>query len=355
MKSTLSSHLRQLFRVSALLAIAVASTIALATSAAAQNVPVLRERIAVHSDLVTLGDIFDNAGQVAGAPVFRSPELGTKGVVAAKRIASAASKHGLFWTNPGGVQRVSVERPGRLVTLEEIRTAIARHAARDLDGVRATNLSVTLERRARSFHVDARITGALTINRLHLQANNGVFDAAIGFENASQRVRDRSFRGRIVETMKVAVPARAIERGATILESDIKTARLPVSRLPAGMVTDAKDLAGMAATRRLQADKPVRRSEIEHPKLVRRNDLVTIIYEIPGLALRAQGRAQSDAAEGDAVTVLNTRSNRTIQARVLGAGLVVVRTLSNPAAAQSTVLSSRTNRRAELTGPQVVR
>ena len=355
MKSLLPSPLHALARAFAWMAIAALSVMAVATSAAAQNVPVLRERIVVHSNLVTLGDIFDHAGQAASAPVFRSPDLGTQGVVAAKRIATAASKHGLLWSNPGNVRQVSVERPGRVVSLDEIRTAIARHAARDFDGVTDRNLTVTLERRARSFTIEARINGALSVKRLHLQRNNGIFDATIGFENAGRQVRDRSFRGRIVETMKVVVPARAIERGATITESDLKTMRIPVSRLPAGMVDEMADLAGMAAKRRLRADQPVRRSEIERPKLVRRNALVTIIYEIPGLSLKAQGRAQGDAAQGQAVTVLNTRSNRTIQATVQGPGVVVVGTLANPVTRLSAAPSSRTSRRAELIGPQVVR
>lgn len=355
MKSLLSSPLHALFRAFTWMAIATLSVMAVSSSAAAQSVPVLRERIVVHSNLVTLGDIFDHAGQAATAPVFRSPDLGTQGVVAAKRIATAASKHGLLWANPGNVRQVSVERPGRLVSLEEIRTAIAKHAARDFDGVTDRNLTVTLERRARSFTVDARINGTVSVKRLHLQRNNGIFDATIGFENAGRHVRDRSFRGRILETMKVVVPARDIERGATIMERDLKTARIPVSRLPAGMVSDMGDLAGMAAKRRLRADQPVRRSQIERPKLVRRNTLVTIIYEIPGLALKAQGRAQGDAAQGEAVSVLNTRSNRTIQATVQGPGLVVVGTLGNPVTRLSAAPSPRSNLRAELIGPQVVR
>ncbi|MCG8650509.1 MAG: hypothetical protein MI861_11800, partial [Pirellulales bacterium] len=95
--------------------------------------PVLKEQIRVYSDLVTLGDIFDNAGPAASAPVFRSPDLGTQGVVAARRIATAARRHGLSWRNPGAIEQVTVERPGRRVTIDEIKQAIAQSAARELD------------------------------------------------------------------------------------------------------------------------------------------------------------------------------------------------------------------------------
>ncbi len=355
----LSLLLRTILRATAFLAVGLAWMVAASPPAAAQGQPVLRERISVHADLVTLGDIFENAGPAAHAPVFRSPDLGTEGVVAAKRIAAAALKHGLLWPNPGGIEQVSVERPSRRVTLDEIRSAIAAHAAREIDIASAGDLTVTFERRARAFHVDSRVTGALNVKRLHLQRVNGVFDAVIGFEGAGSRgrlaARDRAFRGRVVETMQVAVPARPIERGATIGDGDVKITRLPASQMRAGMITERHDLAGMAAKRQLRADQPVRHSQVERPKLVRRNTLVTIIYEIPGLALKSQGRAQADASQGEAVAVLNTRSNRTVQATVRGPGVVVVGAPASPAAPQLTASLPTQNRRAELIGPQPAR
>ena len=106
-------------------AIAALLVIALPPLASAQGQPVLREQIKVYSDLVTLGDIFENAGLAQNAPVFRAPDLGTHGVVAAKRIATAASQHGLIWDNPGAVEKVTVERPSRRITLKEIQETIA--------------------------------------------------------------------------------------------------------------------------------------------------------------------------------------------------------------------------------------
>ncbi len=309
----------------ALASVLVAAALLCATApSAAGEPPLLREEIKVYADLVTLGDLFENAGAAADAPVFRAPDLGTQGVVAAKRIAAAARKHGLHWGNPGGLVRVSVERPSRLVALSDIRDTIARHAARELGLSRSSDLTVTLDRRAKPFHADPRIGGPVIVRRLTLNETNDRFEAVIGFAQQDYGFRERAYSGRIQETVEVAVPVRAIERGATIQPGDIKTIRLPRGQLRQDMANEAKAMAGMAARRSLPANRPVRLADLERPKLVTRNAVVTIQYEMPGLSLKTLGRALADAAHGETVAVLNIRSKRTIQAVVRSAGVVVV-------------------------------
>lgn len=53
---------------------------------------------------------------------------------------------------------------------------------------------------------------------------------------------------------------------------------------------------------------------------VRRGDAVTLTYEAPGLSLSMRARALEDAAVGQGVRLLNTASNRTIEAVVTGPG-----------------------------------
>jgi flagella basal body P-ring formation protein FlgA len=53
---------------------------------------------------------------------------------------------------------------------------------------------------------------------------------------------------------------------------------------------------------------------------VRRGEPVTLVYQAPGMALSMRTRALEDAAIGDAVRLLNTASNRTIDAVVTGPG-----------------------------------
>jgi flagella basal body P-ring formation protein FlgA len=60
------------------------------------------------------------------------------------------------------------------------------------------------------------------------------------------------------------------------------------------------------------------------PDLVGRNEIVTIVFEVPGITLTARGKSADAGAEGDTVSVLNLQSKRVLQATVRGPGLVVV-------------------------------
>jgi flagella basal body P-ring formation protein FlgA len=288
-------------------------------AAQAQNQPVLREQIKVFNELVTLGDLFENAGDASSAPVFRAPELGTNGVVAAKRIAAAASQHGLEWLNPGGIGKVTVQRPGRLISLDDIRDLIGKHA-----GGNDEAWSVVLSRGAKSFHIDPRVKAPITIKYIDLQSRTGKFRAVISVDSDEQAVQDKTFTGLAYASVEAIVPSRTIERGATIVEDDLKIVRMARSRVANAAIEDMEAAIGMAAKHRLIMGRPVRRTDIEHPKLVKRNEMVTIIYKVPGMVLKSKGKALADASRGQMVSIINLRSKRTLEGQVTGTGRVTV-------------------------------
>lgn len=53
---------------------------------------------------------------------------------------------------------------------------------------------------------------------------------------------------------------------------------------------------------------------------VRRGDFVNLVYEMPGMSLNMRARALEDGAVGQGIRLLNTSSNRTIDAVVTGPG-----------------------------------
>lgn len=307
----------------ALPVLAVLSCIAIPTGhARAGGEPVLREQITVYGDLVTLGDMFDNAGETSGTAVFRSPELGTTGVVAATRVAAAARQHGIEWRNPGGIDEVVVNRPGRLVPLEKVEEIIGERA-----GDREDSWTVSFDRGARAFHIDPRVEGPVTVKHLELHPRSGRFRAVISVDNPPYPVQDKVYTGRAYPSVEAIVPAREIERGATIVEEDLEVVQLPRSQVSNSALERVEAAVGMAARRRLPLGRAIRRGDLEYPKLVKRNSLVTLVYRSPGLVLKAKGRALDDGAKGQTVQIVNLQSKRTVEAQVTGAGMASVSAL----------------------------
>lgn len=96
------------FIVAALAAGLVFSAEAMAQESSAR----LRERIVAQGPAVTLGDLFENAGEAAGRAVAPSPGPGQTARFSARFVSAAAAAAGLDWTPPEGLDEIVVSRSG---------------------------------------------------------------------------------------------------------------------------------------------------------------------------------------------------------------------------------------------------
>ncbi|MBI1252292.1 MAG: flagellar basal body P-ring formation protein FlgA [Alphaproteobacteria bacterium] len=79
-----------------------------ATSAFADAPVTLRPHIEAQGGAVTLGDVFEGAGEAAGRAVAPAPAPGRQAQLSAPFLAAAADAAGLSWTPPDGVETVIV-------------------------------------------------------------------------------------------------------------------------------------------------------------------------------------------------------------------------------------------------------
>lgn len=100
-------------------------------------------------------------------------------------------------------------------------------------------------------------------------------------------------------------------------------ASAPASAPPAPVSSAAPNAAAPVVAARPQ---PVRAALAE--RVIARNDMVEVAYEVGGVRLTITGRAEGNAAVGQRLAVRNLQSNRTIDAVAIGPGLA----LAGPAA-----------------------
>lgn len=289
-----------------------------------QDPLILKEQIRVHGKVVTLGDLFENTGSAHSIAVFRSPDLGTEGFVTARRVKQAAARHGLDWANLGEIEQIVVRRPARTIRVNEMERAVRQELANVMGVDDISMIKIDLTGNPKPRKIDARITAPLVAKSVDYSAHADRFTALLAFEDAKQSSKTYRIHGRVFEAVETMVPARIINRGETIKADDVRMVQVQKSQLVSGRPMLQDDIVGMAAKRRLGAGRQIRRTDIEPPRMVRRNDLVTIIYRVRGLMLQAQGRALADGAKGGTISVRNTRSNQTIQAIVDGPDKVIV-------------------------------
>jgi flagella basal body P-ring formation protein FlgA len=171
--------------------------------------------------------------------------------------------------------------------------------------------------------------GKYDIAALTFDPARSTFNAALAYTTASGEREYVRIAGSAASVVEIPALARDIAVGETISESDLTTIEVPTTRLAAAVLTSPLNLAGQAARRTLRARTPLFTYDVKKPIAIKKGELVTVVYAMDGIQLTAQGQAQSDAGVGDTVQILNTRSRRTIDARVTGTGTAIV-TAANP-------------------------
>jgi flagella basal body P-ring formation protein FlgA len=296
----------------------------LADPTAAQNAaPALRANVTVVGDIVRIGDLVEHAGAVADVPIFRAPDLGTRGAVPTERVVEAIRPHQLIGIDTRGISEVVVTRASRTIPSQEISAAIAKALESQYGLGGARNISVEFDRDARTLNVEPNISGELQVMSLTYNRRTSRFDATIDLpSSAALHWQTTHYAGSAIETVEAVAVDHPIEHGEILKASDLTTVRRP--KAEGSVITDPHAAAGLAARHQLRPGQPLRDADLMKPMLVQRNDIVTIFYEAPGIALTLRGQAQDAGAEGDTINVMNTQSKHLLQAVVIAPGRVAV-------------------------------
>lgn len=289
------------------------------------DVPRLKASVVVVADVVRIGDLIENAGAAADVAVFRSPDVGTSGVISSAKVLDAARQNNLLIVDARGVNDVEIIRDSRVVSARDVEARIARTFANQQGLGDASRLTVSFDREPRTLYVESTVTSDFQVARSSFEPRSGRFDVTLTLPgSAITRGYNLRYTGTITETVEVPVLIRAFNRGDVIRTADISFERRPKAEVAPDTVVGQEVVAGLAARQSLRAGAPLRRSDLVRPEIVKRDENVTIIYEVPGILLTLRGKATESGAMGDIINVVNPQTKRIMQAVVSGPGKVTV-------------------------------
>ena len=286
--------------------------------------PLLKPDVEIASELVTIGDLFDHAGLYAEKAVFRAPDIGTRGTVEAAEIANAVRAAGLKQFDLGGLTEVMVTRASLVVGTEEIEAAVTAALAEANGLPDPGRLSLTFDVAPQPIHVSPHAQKPVTVTGLSYSRASGRFEAVVIPALPKGQNDGIRLAGTAVENVEVPVLTRTLGRGDVVSAGDVTLQNMPRNRAPRDTVAGVAEIIGLAARRPMAIGTPVKTADFNEPYLVERNDLVTILFEAPGITLSARGRVLDNGTKGGVVAVRNIQSKRTIQATVTGYGTVTV-------------------------------
>lgn len=122
--------------------------------------------------------------------------------------------------------------------------------------------------------------------------------------------------------VKVLVLRQTQARGARLSEQDVAPESRHVAGLGSAYLSDVAGLAHRTLTRNLPAGTALTADLFQADYVVRQGQSVTVVAALPGIEVRAPGRALEDAREGTRVRVQNLASQKIVQGVVDATGIV---------------------------------
>ena len=284
--------------------------------------PVLKLKAQVTSDMVRLGDLFDNIeAEKAEIRVDQAPAPGNSLTYQPSQLAAFARMHGLDWKPQTYMDKVVLERQGQLVSKATVDAALRKALA--TKGVTG-ELEFEIASRAYQLYVSEVQAPTVSVDLAHYDPDSRSFIAefrAPADEPRADRIR---VAGRAHSMIDVPVFTRRIMPNEIVRATDLTWVKMRSGPMLANNITLLEDVLGKTPKRPIQAGQPIRQADIGAFTLVQRNELVTMILRTRSMTLTVQGKALDDGGEGQTIRVQNPKSNRTVEARVTGPGEVTV-------------------------------
>lgn len=127
------------------------------------------------------------------------------------------------------------------------------------------------------------------------------------------------------EPAKVVTVKMTVERGDVVNKNNLKLVNYNRSKVPADIITNLDDAAGLQTLRTLRPGMHLRYTYLREKPMVAKNKSVKMVYNIPGIKLESQAQALQDGHKGDIVKVKNLKSNKIVNAEVIGENKVQVK------------------------------
>jgi flagella basal body P-ring formation protein FlgA len=298
--------------------LALLATALLAGTAAAE--PVLRTDVVVSAPIVTVGDMFADAGLAAEQPLFRAPQPGTSGQVSLPEITAAAARIGLGSFQSQGVQTVRVTRAATAVDEALLADLVTRDLRRR--GIAGPDMTASIVFTAPVPALSAEaVAEPVRIDSLRYLPGTGAFTARFAIAGIAAPL---DLAGTIELLVEAPHLAANLPAGTVLTPADIVMRPVPVRYAESLGPALPEQLVGMQLNRQSREGMILKSADVTTPLTIARNDLVTIYFRRGAMTLTVKGQAVTGAAAGAPLQVLNLMSNRVVSATALSPGAVEV-------------------------------
>lgn len=284
--------------------------------------PALRSEVVVRSQIVTVGDMFDDAGLLAEQGLFRAPAPGTTGVVSIDAVRQAATSIGLTGFTADGIERVRVARPATVIDAEFLTQLITDDLS--ARGIVAADVVAETHFDEPNLAINAEaIADPARLLNLRYLPGNGSFTARFLVAGHDEPI---DVSGTITLMVEAPHLATTLPAGSVLTEQDVEMRLVPLATAESNGSARLQDLVGKALTRQSRAGMMLHANDVAAPQLISRNELVTVYLKAGPMTLTVKGQSLGNAATGDTVAILNLTTKKILYGTAISSGTVEVKT-----------------------------
>lgn len=293
----------------------------------------LKTHVIADDPLLKLGDLYENAGDAAHVVVGRAPAPGGRHMLSVSRILKVTQQYGL--TIPAGIDRISIERPGRHLSLDEITDLVdAKLSVYGADASGRVELSGTYSK----LFMPIQSVGLPELSNFTFEPRSRRFAGRIDIKDIDGRVTTTRLAGRVVAVVSVPVLRNIVSPGDVISERDLGWTEISTRRVSQNLALGAEQVVGMSPRRVLRPGATIRTTDLRRPVAVAKGALVTMRIRQAYIQITASGRALDDGSLGDVIRVVNPKSHVTVHGVIVGPNQVRIDSGAAPSAQRLTSL-----------------
>ncbi len=287
----------------------------------AANAVDIKENSLINDDTIKLGDLFYDLERDKNRVIGNAPRPGEEMVINARTLLRIALALDLPWRPSDNSDHVTLHREATIIEYDQIEEEI--YAALNNENMYG-DYEIEIPRQYHKIILPNDQPAEMVITKFHLDNSNNKFVATIAAPSAENPIKHFKIRGNINHVITIPVLSNNLQRGNIITKSDIKFIKIKEKDFGRDTIADADKLIGMTARRMIIAGRPIKSVEMIAPQVIARGSLVTVSLNSGILNLTTQAKALENGAKGEVIRVVNTASNKTLQAIVTGENSVAI-------------------------------
>ena len=296
--------------------------LAMLSANAAFAAPVLKGEVSVNHPVVTIGDMFSDAGLLAETALFRAPAPGTAGMVSLEAVRAAAAQAGLDDYLSDGVMAVKVERRAAVIDATELTNLI--EGDLNFRGLLPAGAEVEAKFDGGALSYNAEdVPVPVTLTALRWQPGSRNFAARFEIAGIDLPVDVMGTIDLMVEAPHLAATLKA---GAVLTPADIEMKKVPFEFADQSGIETADELVGKELRRNGRAGLMLKSADVMERLTVRRNTQVTVLLKTGPMTLSVLAQSLADASAGQPVQVMNSVTKKILNGVAMADGTVEIAT-----------------------------